>query len=79
MVEESPKIVLEKSAKNVPNPERQENIENTDTRNPKVQTEKVIPPFNLGAEVAKLTISVPLTELVKNHSYRSHITRTLNI
>jgi len=78
-MEESPNIVLEKSAKNVPNPEREENIENVATRNPKVQIDKVMLPFNLRVEVAKLKILVPLTELVKHDAYRSQISKSLNV
>lgn len=36
-------------------------------------------PFNLGAEVAKLKILVPLTKLVKHDTYRCQISKTLNI
>ena len=36
-------------------------------------------PFNIKTEIAKLKIQVPLIELVKNESYRSQITETLNI
>jgi len=36
-------------------------------------------PFNIKTEIEKLKISVPFTELVKNESYRSQITETLNI
>lgn len=34
--------------------------------------------FNLAAEVAKLKISVPLTELVKHDIYTSQISKSLN-
>ena len=36
-----------------------------------LQTEKVSLPFNLGAEIAKLKILVPLIELIKNENYKS--------
>ena len=43
------------------------------------QTEKASLPFNLGAEVAKLKISVPLTELINIETYKSQINQTLHI
>lgn len=79
IVEEPQKIASEKSTKDVPNPKIEENVENISARNPKVQTDKTILPFNLGAEVAKLKISVPLTELAKHDVYRSQINKSLNI
>lgn len=75
-MEEYLEIGLEKPAKDVANPEREEN--NT-IKNPKVQTDKVISHFNIGAEVAKLKISIPLTELVKHDVYRTQINKSLNI
>lgn len=36
-------------------------------------------PFNLGAKVAKLKISVPLTELIKNETYKTQTNQTLNL
>lgn len=44
-----------------------------------IQTNNAQLPFNLKNEIEKLKISVPLTELVKNESYRSQITENLNI
>jgi len=44
-----------------------------------IQTNKAQLPSNIKTEIAKLNISFPLTELVKNESYRSQITETLNI
>jgi len=35
--------------------------------------------FNLGAGISKLKILVPLTELVKNKTYKSQVNQTLNI
>jgi len=35
-------------------------------------------PLNLGAEMAKLEISVPLTELIKHETYKSKISKSLN-
>ena len=43
------------------------------------QTNKPQLPFNIKNEIAKLKISVPLIEMVKNQSYKSQITETLNI
>ena len=43
------------------------------------QTNKPQLPFNIKIEIEKLKISIPLTELVNNESYRSQITETLNI
>jgi len=37
------------------------------------QIKKASLPFNLGAEVAKLKILVPLTKLIKNETYKSQI------
>ena len=45
-------------------------------QNTKTQTEK---PFNLEAEIGKLKIAVPLSELAKHDVYRSQITKSLNI
>ena len=44
-----------------------------------IRTNKGQLPFNLKTKIEKLKILVPLTELVKNESYISHITKTLNI
>lgn len=44
-----------------------------------LQIEKVSLPFNLGIEIAKIKISVPLTKLIKNETYKAQITQTLNI
>ena len=43
-----------------------------------VQIDKSPLPLNLGAEVAKLKISVPLIELVKHETYSSQIRKSLN-
>ena len=43
-----------------------------------VQTGKTPLPFNLGAKVAKLKISVPLTDLVKHETYKAQISKSLN-
>jgi len=39
----------------------------------KLQTYKVSLPFNLGPEITKLKILVPLTELIRNETYKSQI------
>lgn len=44
-----------------------------------IQTNKAQLPFNIKTEIEKLKILVTLIELVKNESYRSQITETLNI
>jgi len=36
-------------------------------------------PFNVKIEIARLKILVPLTELVKDESYKAQIIETLNI
>ena len=44
-----------------------------------IKLDKTQMPFNIKIEIAKLRILVPLTELVKNDSYKAQITKTLNI
>ena len=34
--------------------------------------------FNLESEIAKLKVSIPLTELMKNSSYKGHVSKILN-
>jgi len=64
----------------LPSTEKQDkNTQTTFVKEYLIQTNKAQLPFNLKAEIEKLMISVPLTELVKNESYRSQITKTLNI
>ena len=36
-------------------------------------------PFNLGSEISKIKISIPLTELVTQNVYKSQILKALNI
>lgn len=60
---------VEKEEKPTPNPAM---------KIPNPQIEKAPLPFNLGAEVAKLKISVPLTELIKNETCKSQIRKSLN-
>jgi len=55
------------------------NTQNAFVREDLIQTNKAQLPFNIKTEIQKLKISVPLTKLVKNESYRSQITETLNI
>ena len=50
------------------------NVQTTFVKEDLIQTNKAQLPFNIKTEIAKLKISVPLTELVKNESYRSQIT-----
>ena len=44
-----------------------------------IHTNKSQIPLNIKTEIEKLKIAIPLTELVKNESYRSQITQTLYI
>lgn len=63
----STSIPLENPHKEIPSKEKENNpnqIPATKTQN--LQTEKSSLPFNLGAEIEKLKILVPLTELIKN-------------
>ena len=73
-------IRFENPHKEVPNKGKEDHpilIPAAKIQNP--QTEKASLPFNLGAEVAKVKILVPLTELIKNETYKSQINQTLNI
>ena len=64
----------------MPNTKKEDkNIQTTFLKEDLIQSSKTQLPFNIKTEIAKLKISVPLTELVKNESYRSQITQTLNI
>ena len=58
------------------NTDKTEDKENPTFRNLRTQTEK---PFNLEAEVGKLKIVVPLSELAKHDVYRSQINKSLKI
>jgi len=79
IVEQSPEIVLENALKKTPTTEKEEqSTPNPTVKIPNIQTEKSPLPFNLGAEVAKLKISVPLTELIKHETYKSQIRKSLN-
>ena len=49
------------------------------SKSPNSQTEKDPFPFNSGAEVSKLKILVPLTELIKHETYKTQINQTLNL
>jgi len=78
-VEQSPEIALENPIKKTPNNEKEEQTtKNLGAKISNVQIDKSPLPFNLGVEVAKLKISVPLTELVKHETYRSQIRKSLN-
>ena len=35
--------------------------------------------FSLENEIAKLKVSIPLTELMKNNSYKSQVSKILNV
>ena len=64
---------IHEKEKNIEDPK---NRENPTVQNTRAQTEK---PFNLEAEIGKLKIVVPLSELAKHDVYRSQITKSLNI
>lgn len=71
---------LENSQKEVPNKGKEDHptqIPAVKTQNP--QTEKAPFPFNLGEKLARLKISVPLIELIKNETYKTQINQTLDI
>lgn len=61
----------------------EDNKENT-TQTP-ISKEEIIhlgetqTPFNIQTEIAKLKISIPLTKLIRNDSYKAQITKKLNI
>lgn len=78
-MEQSPEIVWENQPKKTSNAEKEEQTTpNPTIRIPNVQTKKSPLPFNLGAEVAKLKILVPLTERIKHETYRSQTSKSLN-
>lgn len=78
-VEQSPDIILENPLKNTSNAEKEEQPAlNPVVTIPNTQTEKSPFPFNMGVQVAKLRISVPLTELIKHETYKSKISKSLN-
>lgn len=78
-MEQPPEIILECPIENNLNNEKEEKtIQNFGSKISNVQTDKSPLPFNLRAEVAKLKILVPLTELVKHETYRSQISKSLN-
>jgi len=63
---------LENSQKEVPNKGKEHHPTQIPTvKSPNPQTEKAPFPFNLGVEVAKLKISIPLTKLIKNETYKT--------
>ena len=61
--------------KEIPSKQKEDNS----TQNPVSKVYNPSSSFNLGAEISKLKISVPLTELVKNKTYKSQVNQTLNI
>lgn len=67
-------IIYENPHKEIPNKGKEEKptqIPASKIQN--LQTRKISLPFNLGAEIEKLKILVPLTKLIKNETYKSHI------
>lgn len=48
-----------------------------ETKKEIIQIEKSQPLFSLGNEIAKVKISVPFSELLKNSEYRAHIVKML--
>jgi len=63
-----------------PNAGKQDkNTQTQITKDEVIQLGKTQMPFNFKIEIAKLKILVPLTELVKNESYKAQITETLDI
>ena len=78
-VEETPNITLENSLKKTPNTEKEEQTTpNPVVKIPNIQIEKSPFPFNLGVEVAKMKVFVPLIELIKHETYKSQIRKSLN-
>lgn len=78
-MEQPPEIILENPNKNNPNNEKEKHTtQNFGSKILNTQIDKSPLPFNLGAEVAKLKIAVPLIELVKHETYSSQITKSLN-
>ena len=64
----------------MPSAEKEDkNTHTTFAKEDLIQSSKTQLPFNIKTEIAKLKTLVPLTELVKNESYRAQITETLNI
>lgn len=78
-MEKSPDTILENPQKKTSNAEKEEQpTPILAMKFPSTKIEKAPLPFNLGVEVAKLKISVPLTELIKSETYKSQINKTLN-
>lgn len=53
--------------------------EKTDKRDIGVKEVEKVSSFNLESEIAKLKVSIPLTELVKNNNYKHHVSRILQV
>lgn len=53
--------------------------EQTDKKDIGVKVVEKVSYFNLESEIAKLKVSIPLTELVKNSNYKHRVSRTLQI
>lgn len=57
-------------------PEDVTNKERTATRDPKMQIDK---PFDLGVEIGKLKVAIPLSELAKHDMYKQQIKKSLQL
>ncbi len=44
-----------------------------------VKEAEKIPAFNLENEIAQLKVSIPLTEIMRNNSYRGQVSKMLNL
>lgn len=78
-MEENPNITLGNSLKKTSNIEKEvKYAPNPAIKIPKTQTKKFPLPFKFGVEVAKLKISIPLIELIKDETYKSQIRKSLN-
>jgi len=53
--------------------------EQADKKDIGVKEVEKVSSFNLESEIAKLKVSIPLTELVKNSNYKHHVARILQI
>jgi len=53
--------------------------EQVDKKDIGVKEVEKVSSFNLESEIAKLKVSIPLTELVKNNNYKHHVSRILHI
>jgi len=68
----STSVPLENPHNEIPNKEKEDNpTQILVAKTPNLQIEKASLPFNLGAEIAKLKISIHLIELIKKEPYKS--------